>query len=355
MRRAKSTVSCGLPNHPTARKGWRVRFICGFLLIVAGAVAGKPSPAPAVAADSVIVVGLWQRAASLTGLSPSTQLQQGAAHGALADYPDRAYRRIRLHHFKLPCRTCHVSTPDSRPTAFRQSPAARTGANVNDACTSGGCHVYDRSFNHPVDVAVPTPERLPSYTPLDHADRIDCLTCHSDPRPPPPAAADDAGESMLIVPDGDDLCDSCHVQMQSDGRTPAHWRFSNKAHLQSINPRRRSTSRMDVAFDEIDRESMTCVSCHDEITVTVPQENETYRQRMARWTSMRDHAIGMRYAAIVARQRGQFNYPPIDSERIRLFDGKVGCGSCHSLYADNPAYLVTKQNNGRLCRNCHIK
>ncbi len=350
MRRAKSTVLCGLPNHPTAGKGWWVRFICGFLLILAGAVSGKPSPAPAVADNSVIVVGLWQTAASLIGLSPGAQLQQAAAHGALADYPDRPYRRLRLHHFKLPCRTCHVSTPDTRPTALRRSPPARIGANVNDACASGGCHVYDRSFNHPVDVAVPAPERLPSYIPLDHADRIDCLTCHTDPRPPT-----DADESMLIVPDGEDLCNSCHVQMQTSGRTPAHWRFSNKAHLQSINPRKGSTSRVDVSFGRIDPESMTCVSCHDEITVTVPQENETHRQRMTRWTSMPDHAIGMRYAAIVARRRGQFNYPPIDSERIRLFDGKVGCGSCHSVYADNPAYLATKQNDNRLCRNCHIK
>ncbi len=111
---------------------------------------------------------------------------------------------------------------------------------------------------------------------------------------------------------------------------------------------------MAVVVNEIDPESMTCVSCHDDITVSVPQENETYRQRRARWTTMSDHAIGMRYAA-VARQIGEFNYPPTDAERIRLFDGKVGCGSCHSLYADNPAYLAVKQNYGRLCRSCHIK
>ncbi len=237
-----------------------------------------------------------------------------------------------------------------------EPPSPQFTGNVNRACTSGGCHAYDRSLNHPVGVVVPDPERLPSYMPPDHIDRIDCLTCHSDPRPTTPAVADydDAGEKMIIVPDGDDLCGSCHMQMHGDGRTPAHWRFSNKAHLGPIGPLSPSTTRMDVAFDDIDPESMTCVSCHDDIKITVPRANETRYERTARWATMSDHAIGMRYAA-VARQRGEFNYPPIDAERIRLFDGKVGCGSCHSLYADNPAYLAVQQTSGRLCRSCHIK
>ncbi|MCD6392606.1 MAG: hypothetical protein J7M40_03775 [Planctomycetes bacterium] len=91
------------------------------------------------------------------------------------------------------------------------------------------------------------------------------------------AGAADAGERMIVVPDGDDLCGSCH----------------------------------------------------DDIKVTVPRANETRYERTARWATMSDHAIGMRYAAVAGRRTGQFNYPLIESERIRLFDGKVGCGSCH--------------------------
>ena len=353
MRRAKNTVSGERQSHTTTTTDWRSWLICGFLLALVNTVGGIPSPAPPPANDSLLVIPLWQSAASFASLSPSTQSRQAAAYGALTDFPDRPHRRIRLHHFDLPCDTCHAPTSGPQAAVLEESPSPQLTGDVNRACKSGGCHVYDRSLNHPVGVAVPAPERLPSYMPPDHIDRIDCLTCHSDPRSTTPA--DDTGERMLIVPDGDDLCGSCHMQMQGDGRTPAHWRFSNKAHLGSISPRPRSTTRMDVAFDRIDPESRTCVSCHDDIKITVPQENETYRQRMARWATMSDHAIGMPYAAVAGRQRGQFNYPPADAEQIRLFDGKVGCGSCHSLYADNPAYLVVKQNNGRLCRTCHIK
>ena len=334
--------------------GWRVWLICALLPILANTVVGTPSPAPATAGDFLLVMPLWQSAASLAGLSNGTQSRQAAAYGVLADYQDRPHRRVRLHHFDLPCETCHAPSSARQAAVFEESPSPQLTGDVNRACTSGGCHAYDRSLNHPVGVAVPAPERLPSYMPPDHINRIDCLTCHSDPRPTTPVNDDDAGERMIIVPDGDDLCNSCHMQMRGNGRTPEHWRFSNKAHLGSIGPRPPSTTGMDVAFDEIDPESMTCVSCHDEITVTVPQENETYTQRAARWTTMSDHAIGMQYAA-VARQRGELNYPPADTERIRLFDGKVGCGSCHSLYADNSAYLAAKQNNGQLCRSCHIK
>ncbi len=332
--------------------GWRVWLICGLLAALANTVVGTPSPAPQAANDSLLVIPLWQSASSLAGLSNSTQSRQAAAYGALADYQDRPHRRVRLHHFDLPCDTCHAPSSAPRAAVFEESPSPQFTGDVNRACTSGGCHAYDRSLNHPVGVTVRG--RLRAHMPLDIRGRVTCLTCHDASQSPTPTGDDDTGERMIIVPDGGDLCGSCHMQMQGDGRTPSHWRFSNKAHLGSIDPRPPLATRMDIAFNKIDRESMTCVSCHDEITVTVPQENETSSQRAARWTTMSDHAIGMRYVA-VARQRGELKYPPADAERIRLFDGKVGCGSCHSLYADNPAYLVAKQNNGQLCRKCHIK
>ncbi len=353
MRRAKSTVSSGRQSHTTTTTGWRVWLICGLVPALANTVGGKPAPAPTIFDDSLVVMPLWQIAASLAGLSNSVRLKQTAAYNTLADYRDRPYRRLPLHHFDLRCDTCHVPASGPQANTLHESSSRQVTGDINGACTSGGCHVSDRSLNHPVGVTVRA--RLPAHMPLDSQGRITCLTCHTASQPSTRTGDDDTGESMLVVPNGGDLCNSCHMRMPGDGRVPAHWRFSNKAHLGSIGPRPRLTTRMDVSFDRIDPESMTCVSCHDEITVTVPQENETYRQRRARWATMSDHAIGMPYAAVAGRQTGQFNYPPVDAERIRLFDGKVGCGSCHSLYADNPAYLVVKQNSGRLCRTCHIK
>jgi len=353
MQRAENTVSCASPGPGPASRAWPVQLLCSLVLALAGTVAGRPTPVPAATDGSTIVIGLWQTVASAVGLPPGMELPL-AGYGGPGDDPNRPYRRTRLHHFTLPCESCHDTTPVAAADISGAPDTAKLSTDtINRSCTSGGCHDYDRTLNHPLDVEVAAADRLPFYAPPEHANRINCLTCHMEQPAPVPAAEDDSG--LLTVPDGDDLCVTCHMQEGNDGRIPGHWRFSDKAHLRPINPGRRFTSQTSVSVARIDTESMTCVSCHDEITVTVPQEHETYRQRMIRWSRMADHAIGMRYSAIVARQRGQFNYPLPDTDRIRLFDGRVGCGSCHSLYASNPAYVVTRQNNGTLCRKCHIK
>ncbi len=41
------------------------------------------------------------------------------------------------------------------------------------------------------------------------------------------------------------------------------------------------------------------------------------------------------------------------NQRIRLFGGKVGCGSCHSNYAQYQSNLVMPNDHGQLCRSCH--
>jgi predicted CXXCH cytochrome family protein len=39
--------------------------------------------------------------------------------------------------------------------------------------------------------------------------------------------------------------------------------------------------------------------------------------------------------------------------RVRLFDRRVGCGSCHSPYAEGRALLVMSNVRSRLCLSCH--
>jgi len=40
-------------------------------------------------------------------------------------------------------------------------------------------------------------------------------------------------------------------------------------------------------------------------------------------------------------------------ERIRLFDSRVGCGTCHSLYSKRAALLVMSNSRSNLCLSCH--
>jgi predicted CXXCH cytochrome family protein len=41
--------------------------------------------------------------------------------------------------------------------------------------------------------------------------------------------------------------------------------------------------------------------------------------------------------------------------RIRFFNGRVGCGSCHNLYNSEKNNLAVPSARGNLCRQCHVK
>jgi hypothetical protein len=136
----------------------------------------------------------------------------------------------------------------------------------------------------------------------------------------------------------------------------AHWQFSTRAHLGSINPQLPfSVGDPDPFFGGLDAESRTCLSCHEGVYITIPTDHETLEQKARRWQNMSDHPIGMDYQQVAMRKTRNYNFPLADGRKIRLFDGQVGCGSCHSLYAKTRNHLVMPQEKGVLCRNCHNK
>jgi hypothetical protein len=144
------------------------------------------------------------------------------------------------------------------------------------------------------------------------------------------------------------------MKMGGSNIKQSHWQFSASAHLISEKPQVKKTANFEQFFGDIDPESRSCLSCHDNITVTIPAQNETTQQRKHRWQKMTDHPIGMEYGAVALRRVSRYKFPLID-DRIRLFNGRVGCGSCHSLYAQTKYHLVEKNERGILCRKCHNK
>lgn len=77
-----------------------------------------------------------------------------------------------------------------------------------------------------------------------------------------------------------------------------------------------------------------------------------YPSMAARRRKMRDHPIGMDYSRVALQKASRYRYP-LMNHRIRLFDGRVGCGSCHSLYSNERKFLVQHNYRGALCRECH--
>lgn len=68
-----------------------------------------------------------------------------------------------------------------------------------------------------------------------------------------------------------------------------------------------------------------------------------------------EHPVGVFLRETERTRGGDFRIATNPDERIRLFGGKVGCGSCHSVYSPEPADLVMSNRGSRLCLSCHTQ
>ncbi|MHC4686446.1 MAG: hypothetical protein ACYTEW_19360 [Planctomycetota bacterium] len=265
---------------------------------------------------------------------------------------EQSQKIVPLHHFRKPCDSCHMSeSVDSidkpkEPDSFR-----KVKDDINHLCTSLGCHDFDALLNHPVGV---TPKgEIPTNMPLDSHSRITCLTCHEVPEfSGGPDRADVGLEHSLQRPSGVEFCAKCHMKMGGTLLEQSHWRFSARAHLGPMNPQAVPFQTSEQRISGIDTESRMCLTCHDNISVTIPFPNEIARQKRARWKTISDHPIGMDYQYTALRKNRRYNFPLTDRQ-FRLFDGKLGCGSCHSPYSKLKDNLVMLNIRGALCRRCH--
>jgi predicted CXXCH cytochrome family protein len=207
-------------------------------------------------------------------------------------------------------------------------------------------------LNHPVGITPTGP--VPTNMPLDSRSRITCLTCHDRATSAGNLRdADSKEERFLRRPRGIEFCGTCHMKMSGTMSEQSHWRLSAHAHLGSINPQATASEETKLFAGGIDTESRMCLSCHEDITVTIPSLYETNRQKRARWKRMSDHPIGMDYQHAATRKSGRYKYPLIGQNRIRLFAGKLGCGSCHSPYSRLKKNLVMSNLRSALCLTCH--
>lgn len=259
-----------------------------------------------------------------------------------------------LHHFDLPCVTCHESQTTNGVAWLAQlTNTSRINGDINWLCATAGCHDFDPALSHPVGV-VPK-SAIGANMPLDSRSRITCLTCHDNNDSSENLSYLDIGlERSLRRPSGMEFCARCHLKMGGTLLEQSHWRFSTRAHLRPMKPQSQISQDGESITADLDDESRTCLSCHDKVTVTIPALNETAAQKRARRRTMTDHPIAMSYElTAVQKKPGKFKFPLHKRSQIRLFDGKLGCGSCHNPYSQTEKSLVAPQTRGILCRKCH--
>lgn len=114
----------------------------------------------------------------------------------------------------------------------------------------------------------------------------------------------------------------------------------------------------------LDRASIECLGCHDasiasDVTFKICSEPDC------------DHPIGVDYMTLASSNHGlisPFSLPP----SIKLVDGSIGCGTCHTPYRNNSVHnvysslrslypqiadpmLVMDNRKSELCFACHAK
>lgn len=101
-------------------------------------------------------------------------------------------------------------------------------------------------------------------------------------------------------------------------------------------------------FDDDSRE---CMSCHDG---TVASDAGRHAASAAPdFETLREHPVGVEYRP--GRPASDTRLKPTErlDPRVRLFDGQVGCGSCHSIYSSQRKLLVKNNIRSELCLSCH--
>ena len=242
----------------------------------------------------------------------------GTAYGIATDGP---------HAFSPDeCTSCHVSVP-----AGGQGGPFQMTAPVAALCRK--CHKSGmKSFSHPVGFK-PKDVKIPSGFPLSYDGEFTCSTCHD-------IHADIVGPTGLRsyylrhkTGEGN-FCTECH-----DRRKISH------EVLLSAHMKKNSVAPRGLMIDEL---SNQCLSCHNGVTAknvliglplcSCPEEQTS-------------HPIGMDYEKARIRT-GRLK--TLD-KTIKLFNGKVGCGSCHDPYSKNPKMLVVPNTGSALCLKCHIE
>jgi predicted CXXCH cytochrome family protein len=197
------------------------------------------------------------------------------------------------------------------------------------------CHQMPGGFSHPVNIVV-RPGMAPEL-PLQNG-KVVCTTCHE-------SGIDDHrlaranGDPLLRIENSLVLCSQCHDSSHNT-RASQHALALGRAHL---------TNTVKSKAGGLIRETQNCLTCHDGlISQDVAMSVSSSRDAMS------EHPVNVTYrsrletaAEVRVKPAGSLN------PAIRLFDGKIGCGSCHSPYSTQESLLVMSNTRSALCFGCH--
>lgn len=233
------------------------------------------------------------------------------------------------------CKSCHAGMPQPG----QKSPLPMIGK-VRTLCSRCHSNVV-RKYSHPDEVA-PKKAKIPADMPLSADRKLTCATCHDIHA----SLEWSKRVSLLRRPvKGMEFCITCHEEHPDEMSHTSALGFAHGAGSRYI---RTSNS------DGLDSLSIQCLSCHDNSIGKgggiVGAGFWTHSKQLAE--HLDSHPIGVSYNE--ARMRDPEGYKPRSSlAPVKLFSGKLGCGSCHDPYATETNKLVMSNRGSALCLKCH--
>ncbi len=225
------------------------------------------------------------------------------------------------------CNLCHIDTEKSPESIY---------PDVTRSC--GKCHsTREQVQSHPTDMY---PSLLIPEDMLLIDGRLTCVTCHY--------VHPDKKRQKFLERDfflrrpyrGPAFCSICHIIDENK-----HIIF-NKVHVGTYVEKSRKT--------RIDRESLACIECHDS-HITTPISSLGTGVWKHSSTKILPHPIGISYEKSHNRKKGGFKPASMLRKEVKLYQGNIGCGSCHSIYSKEKYMLVISNDRSVLCLECHIK
>lgn len=252
--------------------------------------------------------------------------------GAAAGFVGLAWAGARAANPPLPPLSSAIETSENLA-----DPAGRPAEPSAARCVE--CHRFDAGLTHPVQV-VPS-MATPKTFPLE-AGRVTCVTCHDAG----PRHATDHTRVGIRGGETPSMCVQCH-QGASPKTKAIHTVAVQRAHFVPESRVRTLSTAL-----SLDTESKDCMGCHDG---TAASEAGSHSVRSNDLDTPSDHPIGVPMRTTERTRRGDFKLANAGSldRRVRLFNGNLGCGSCHSVYSKQPAELVMSNQKSKLCLTCH--
>ena len=240
-----------------------------------------------------------------------------------------SYKNSSPHKFNFmegECGSCHISY--EYPVKFKD--------NITALCNK--CHEKDNAMSH--IVGVKPSMYLGDDFPLDERGEMTCNTCHdihSETIDPLTKKRTYLLRSKLR---GKDLCDDCHLETMNvlmPGAVPRHSEITSDAHFGYYTTK----------GGQIDAVSEKCISCHSGDIAEAIHYTLNGEKSMGG-----SHPIGGNYRISYARSR-DLKYPDDIDSRIKFFEGKMGCVSCHDIFNLKKMKLVVSNEGSNLCFKCH--